>query len=70
MIYVVLNADSHGEFSMLRPQIEYYSSMVSIPTSYLGDPRCEFSMKINHTYYYYYYYSFPQFFQANAVRVP
>jgi hypothetical protein len=47
--YVVLNANNHGEFSSLRPQIECYCSVVSIPSSYLGGPRFEFSMESNHT---------------------
>jgi hypothetical protein len=31
--YIVHNADSHGEFSSLRPQTEYYFAVVSIPAS-------------------------------------
>jgi hypothetical protein len=66
--YIVLNADSYGEFSTLRPETKYYCSVVSIPSSYLGGPRFEFSMEGNHTDYY--YCSFPSFFQANDVIVP
>jgi hypothetical protein len=47
--YVAPSTDSHGEFSSLRPQTEYYCSVVSIPASYLGDPGFEFSMERNHT---------------------
>jgi hypothetical protein len=43
--YIVLNADGHGEFSTLSP----LTSVVSIPGSYLGSPRFEFSIECNHT---------------------
>jgi hypothetical protein len=62
--YILLKADSRGEFSTLKPQTEL---VVSIPASYLGGPRFEFSMESNSNDY---YYSFTQFFQANAVIVP
>jgi hypothetical protein len=54
-------------WSSLRPQIEYYCSVVSIPVSPLGRPKFELSMESK---LYYYYCSFPQFLQANAVIVP
>jgi hypothetical protein len=62
--YILLKADSHGKFSTLKPQTEL---VVSIPASYLGGPRFEFSMESNNNVY---YYSYTQFFQANAVIVP
>jgi hypothetical protein len=66
--YVVLNADSHEEFSTLRPQTEYYFSVVRIPAAYLGAPMFKYSMESNHTDCY--YCSFSLFFQADAVIVP
>jgi hypothetical protein len=66
--YIAFNADGHREFSTSWPQNEYYCSVVSIPASYLGGPRFEFSMESNHTDYY--YCSIPQFFQTNAEIVP
>jgi hypothetical protein len=37
------------KLSALRPQTEYYCSVVIIPGYYLGGPRFEFSMESNHT---------------------
>jgi hypothetical protein len=57
--YSVLNAESRAEFSTLRPQTEYYSSVVSIPVAYMGGPRFEFSMASKHICTDYHYCSFP-----------